>query len=256
MKKNKKIIFIIWGLFISVSVIGLLIILLLALQPKQSPQSFNQPVEDKPIQSSSQQEQETYNNIINKIGKEVDELTKPRQKINYRKDGKTIFYIETFDSQTGKKIKEDTYKADGKTLDYIWIFSPQTGEKIKSENYSADGKSINYIEEFNPTTGNIIKTISYKPDNYIKEYNSQSKLTKKTIYFDDGKTINYIEEYDPQTDLKIQNTVYNKEGKIVKIIKNKPSKDYVVEEFNPTTGNKNQETYYKSDGTLEKVRYF
>ncbi|WEX19641.1 MAG: hypothetical protein QS2022_3910 [Candidatus Phytoplasma asteris] len=61
------------------------------------------------------------------------------QKIHYQKDGKTIFYIETFDYQTGKKIKEVTYEDDGETLDCIETFDSQTGEQIDKINYNPDG---------------------------------------------------------------------------------------------------------------------
>nr|ATL14546.1 hypothetical protein [Rice orange leaf phytoplasma] len=169
MTKNKKIILIIWGLFISLSVIGLLILLLLSLESKQSQQSFNQPVEAKPIQSSSQQEQETYNAILNKIDKEVDKLTKPAnriEKINYP-DG-TLHFINEYDSKTGKMVKQKSYRTSG-TLECINEYDSQKGFKFKSTNYYSDGKQISLIREFDSKTGHNFKTTYYNPDGTVKE---------------------------------------------------------------------------------------
>ncbi|GAK74169.1 DUF2963 domain-containing protein ['Chrysanthemum coronarium' phytoplasma] len=165
-KSNNKI-FIIWGLFISVSVVGLLILLLLFLQPKQSQQSFNQPVEAKPIQSFSQQEQETYNAILKKIDREVDKLS-IEEKIVYSPDGK-IKHIKILDSTTKKEIKRIIYHDDGKTIFYIETFDSQTGKKIKEDTYKDGGKILNYIVEFNPTTGEKIKITYYNQDGTVKE---------------------------------------------------------------------------------------
>ncbi|GAK74153.1 MULTISPECIES: DUF2963 domain-containing protein [16SrI (Aster yellows group)] len=138
MKKNKKFIFIVWGLFISVSVIGLLILLLLFLQPKQSQQSFNQPVEAKPIQSFSQQEQETYNAILNKIDKEVDKLTlKYPHKIYYQDDGKKITNIHEFNQNTGIMNKSTHFYEDGKTIKEINEYNDS--KLLKSTYYNPDG---------------------------------------------------------------------------------------------------------------------
>jgi hypothetical protein len=166
MKKNKKIIFIIWGFFFSIAVIGLLIILLLSLQPKQSHQSFNQPVEAKPIQSSAQQEQETYNAILKKIESEVDKLS-IEEEIVYYSDGKTIDYIKILDSKTKKEIKRISYHDDGKTITSLKEFNPE-GKLTKLTFYLLDGKTISSINEIN-SAGKIIKTTYYNPDGTVKE---------------------------------------------------------------------------------------
>nr|WP_015060414.1 DUF2963 domain-containing protein [Periwinkle leaf yellowing phytoplasma]AEA36717.1 hypothetical protein [Periwinkle leaf yellowing phytoplasma] len=178
MKKNKKFIFIIWGLFISVSVVGLLILLLLFLQPKQSQQSFNQPVEAKPIQSFSQQEQATYNAILKKIESEVDELTNIKE-IVYCPDGITIKHIKILDSKTKKEIKRIVYHDDGKTINWIKEFDPQTSLLIKNTVHDKQGKIKNIVkynslreyvfEEYNPQTGIKIGEIYYNPDGAVKE---------------------------------------------------------------------------------------
>ncbi len=176
--KNKKIILIIWGFVISFVMIVLLTLLLLSLQPKQSQQSFNQPVDVKPIQSSSQQEQETYNAILNKIDKEVNELTNIKE-IVYSPDGKTIKHIKILDSETKKEIKRIVYHDDGKTINWIKEFDPQTSLLIKNIIHDKQGKIKNIVkynslreyvfEEYNPQTGIKIGETYYNSDGTVKE---------------------------------------------------------------------------------------
>ncbi|MGL9687730.1 MAG: DUF2963 domain-containing protein, partial [Candidatus Phytoplasma sp. TWB_XP] len=87
------------------------------------------------------------------------------QKINYLEDGKTILYIETFDYQTDKKIKEEAYKPDGKTIKYITEYNPE-GKLIKRTYYYEDGKKY-LIADFR---NGILKTQTYyNPDGTVKE---------------------------------------------------------------------------------------
>ncbi|MGL9687663.1 MAG: DUF2963 domain-containing protein, partial [Candidatus Phytoplasma sp. TWB_XP] len=90
------------------------------------------------------------------------------QKINYLEDGKTILYIETFDYQTDKKIKEEAYRPDGKTIAHIDEFNPE-GKPIKTTYFQADGKTISSIDEYNPEGIKIIKKTYYNPDGTVKE---------------------------------------------------------------------------------------
>nr|WP_015060839.1 DUF2963 domain-containing protein [Periwinkle little leaf phytoplasma]AFA53692.1 copy number control protein [Periwinkle little leaf phytoplasma] len=166
--KSKNKIFIIWGLFITGFILVFLIILLLSLKPKQSQQSFNQPLEVKPIQSSQQQEQETYNAILKKIDKEVDKLTlQYPPKTIYQKDGITPKSYEIYDSK-GKLLKDTYYKSDGKTIYYIAEHDKNTNIMIKATYYKSDGKTIDYINEYTPT-GIQIRTTYYHPDGTVKE---------------------------------------------------------------------------------------
>ncbi|GLH61012.1 DUF2963 domain-containing protein [Paulownia witches'-broom phytoplasma] len=163
--KNKKIIFIIWGLFISVSVIGLLIILLLALQPEQASKSTPKQIQI-PQQPNSQQEEETYNDILNKINKEVDKLTN-EEEIVYHPGSKTINYIKVYDSKTKKEIKRIYYKLDGgKTLKLICEITLE-GDITKATYYQEDEKTIKWIKDFKPEV-------------------NQGQIT---YYAEDGKTI-------------------------------------------------------------------
>jgi hypothetical protein len=143
-KDSKKIniIFIIWGLSISSAVIFLLIILLLAINERINPSS----IIETQLWSIPQQETQTYNRIIPKINKKVDQLsTSP--KINYQQDCKTISNIEEYDPSTGTLIKQTHYNDDGIKIEYIMEFDPSTGKKIKKTEYHNDGtikKEKNY----------------------------------------------------------------------------------------------------------------
>ncbi|MBT1576989.1 hypothetical protein KEC49_02400, partial ['Elaeagnus angustifolia' witches'-broom phytoplasma] len=72
MKKNKsnkkKIFLILWGFFFVIALIVILYILLVSLQSE----TFR-------VETNPQQEQETYNNILNKIDKEIDKLTNQQE---------------------------------------------------------------------------------------------------------------------------------------------------------------------------------
>nr|WP_015060418.1 DUF2963 domain-containing protein [Periwinkle leaf yellowing phytoplasma]AEA36706.1 hypothetical protein [Periwinkle leaf yellowing phytoplasma] len=175
---KKKIILILWGFLFVIAVTVLLSMLLLSLQSKQSQQSFNQPVEAKPIQSSAQQEQETYNAILKKIESEVNELTNIKE-IVYHPDGKTIKHIKILDSTTKKEIKRIVYYDDGKTINWIKEYNPQTSLLIKNTVHDKQGKIKNIVkynslreyvfEEYNPQTGIKIGETYYNPDGTVKE---------------------------------------------------------------------------------------
>lgn len=168
MKKNKsnkkKIILIFLGFLFLIAVIVLLSILLLFLQSK----SFVKQEPVSKVETNNQQEQETYNAILNKIDKEVDKLTLlyPPKTI-YQKDGITPKSYEIYDSK-GKLLKDTYYKSDGKTIDHIAEHDKNTNIMIKSTYYKSDGKTIDYINEYTPT-GIIIKRTYYNPDGTVKE---------------------------------------------------------------------------------------
>ncbi|PEH36300.1 DUF2963 domain-containing protein [New Jersey aster yellows phytoplasma] len=84
-------------------------------------------------------------------------------------DGKTIYYIEEYDQQTGKLITRTIYRPDGKTIYYIEEYDQQTGKIIKETTFESDGKTIDYIEEYDHQTGKIINKIYYNPDGTIKK---------------------------------------------------------------------------------------
>ncbi|WP_373375618.1 DUF2963 domain-containing protein [Candidatus Phytoplasma solani] len=71
-------------------------------------------------------------------------------------------------NQNNQLIKETHFNPDGKTIWYINEYDPQTGHPIKQTEFKFDGETIDYIEEFNPETGKIIKDIFYNPDGSIR----------------------------------------------------------------------------------------
>nr|WP_015060109.1 DUF2963 domain-containing protein [Onion yellows phytoplasma]BAI39434.1 hypothetical protein [Onion yellows phytoplasma]BAI39440.1 hypothetical protein [Onion yellows phytoplasma] len=188
-KKLKNKIFIIWGLFITGVILVFLIILLLAMN-KPQPKTDNQNQPTLTSKTNPQQEQEIYNEILNKIKNEVDELTNIKE-IVYRPDDKTINYIKILDSQTKKEIKRIVYDgADDENITSIREFNPE-GKLIKETFYLLDGKTISSIREFNP----------------------EGKQIKKTFYLLDGKTISSIGEFNPEGK-QIKKTFYNPDGTV------------------------------------------
>ncbi|GLH61767.1 DUF2963 domain-containing protein [Hydrangea phyllody phytoplasma] len=127
MIKNKKNILIIWGLFFSITIIGLLSFI---------PLTFAAQISYHP------------NGTIDYIY-EYDPQTGNKTKYTeYNLDG-TIDYIYEYDPQTGNKIKYTEYDSDGKTFNYIYEYDPQTGNKTKETYYNSNG-TIASIDEYNP----------------------------------------------------------------------------------------------------------
>ncbi len=132
-------IFIIWGLLISLAVIGLLIILLLAIKPQ--------------TKTDTASEQQTYNIIFNKIQKEVDKLNQP-PKSNLKYPNKIInlsnglLEITEYNQDTGKKLKESTNKRIK-----VIVFD-------ENEKYSK-------IDEYDLKKG-LIRQTFYNPDGTVK----------------------------------------------------------------------------------------
>ncbi|WP_373403319.1 DUF2963 domain-containing protein [Candidatus Phytoplasma solani] len=80
----------------------------------------------------------------------VVELNQNNQLIketHYHPDGKTIWYINEYDLQTGNLIKITYFHLNSKTIDYIREYDPKTGKTIKDIFYNQDG-SISSIEEY------------------------------------------------------------------------------------------------------------
>ncbi|WP_373402542.1 DUF2963 domain-containing protein [Candidatus Phytoplasma solani] len=101
----------------------------------------------------------------------VVELNQNNQLIketHYHPDGKTIWYINEYDPQTGHPTKQTEFKSDGKTIDVIEEYDLQTGNLIKTTYFRLNSKTIDYIREYDPKTGKIIKDIFYNPDGSIR----------------------------------------------------------------------------------------
>nr|WP_012297493.1 DUF2963 domain-containing protein [Paulownia witches'-broom phytoplasma]ABR08384.1 hypothetical protein [Paulownia witches'-broom phytoplasma] len=194
MIKNKKIIFIIWGLFISVSVIGLLIILLLALQPEQASKSTPKQIQT-PQQPNSQQEDKTYNTILKKIEAEVDKLTKNLIENHYQSDGKTLDYI-IYNNKEGQKVQEIHYKSDGKTIDYITDYDTKTGNELLKTYYNPDG-TVKQAKKCNTKNEEIekqeLEKLEKKEQQLSKELSQEEidKLSQEEIDKLEQEEINY-----------------------------------------------------------------
>ncbi len=159
-KKSKNQIFIIWGLFISGVILVILIILLLAMKPQLKTDTQNQPTLTS--KTNSQQEQETYNRLMNKIEKEIDSLTQQQQTPLLKYPKKTTHYpngsileIAEFNQDTGKKIKETEYDKD-------------TGKIIKVVDFDENGK-WSIVHRYHKDTGKLTRETFYNPDGTIKE---------------------------------------------------------------------------------------
>nr|WP_015083762.1 DUF2963 domain-containing protein [Candidatus Phytoplasma tritici]AFW98270.1 cop number control protein [Candidatus Phytoplasma tritici] len=143
--KPKNKIFIIWGLFITGAILIFLIFLLLAINKSQSNvDNQNQP--NLNSKTNSQQEQETYNKLMNKIEKEINDLTSKSKVVSYHSDGITPSAQEIYD-QTGNKIKYIMLDSDGKSIQCIKEYNPQTGNKIKETYYNHDG-TVKKVKNF------------------------------------------------------------------------------------------------------------
>ncbi|WP_024563532.1 DUF2963 domain-containing protein [Candidatus Phytoplasma tritici] len=150
-KKLKNKIFIIWGLFISGVIFVITILFLLILKPTISNLKKQEPLSN--VKTKTQQEQENYNRIINKIEKEVDELTQqPEQtsslkyppKTTYYGDGKKIKCIDEYNQESGKLIKAIEYYENGNIL---LVEEYQKGFLSKATYFNLDGtikEIINY----------------------------------------------------------------------------------------------------------------
>nr|WP_256325998.1 DUF2963 domain-containing protein [Primula red phytoplasma]AIJ02302.1 hypothetical protein [Primula red phytoplasma] len=119
-------IFIIWGLFITGVILFLLIILLLAMnKPQPKVETPNQPTLTS--KTNLQQEEETYNAIMNSIQKEIGELTNIKEqnpslkyppKTIWNPDG-TINQITELNQDTGDYLKTTYYNQDGTVKEII-----------------------------------------------------------------------------------------------------------------------------------------
>ncbi|MGL9687939.1 MAG: DUF2963 domain-containing protein [Candidatus Phytoplasma sp. TWB_XP] len=128
--KNKKIILIIWGFFISFVMIVLLTLLLLKLQ--KSPENQKEPEVDNKQEPQKeelkQQEQQTYNSLLKKIETEVDKLTNDNKQQTTQEEDQQ--------PNTLKYPPDTTFQFDGGKI--VCEFNQDTGKIIKSTHYNSD----------------------------------------------------------------------------------------------------------------------
>lgn len=134
-----------------------------------------------------------------------------KEKIVYRKNGKSIDKVIEFDAQTGSKIKTTHFDYfDDKKIRSIDEFDKQTGKKIRTINYVL----YKSIDEYDLESGKKLRTINFNVKDEtkissIQEYDIETgKITTVSIYKRDGKTISIIKKIDPVTE-KVTNWVNN-----------------------------------------------
>ena len=200
-QKNKKMIFIIWGvIYFSLCYFSFYNKLLANNVPHTKNEDQKQPNLKSNI--DTEQEQQTYNRILNKIEKEVDKLTSQSEQTPSLKYPPKIYYDR--DGKTYKKIEE---------------YNQDTGEYNKVIFYLG-GKIITYIDEINHDTREYNKVICFnllngKKIHHIIKCKQDTMLSKKIInFYDDNQTIHYIEEYNKDKGELFKKTFYNPDGTV------------------------------------------
>lgn len=122
-------------------------------------------------------------------------------------------------SETKEKI---VYRKNGKSIDKVIEFDAKTGSKIKTTHYDYfDDKKIRSIDEFDKQSGKKIRTINYVLYKSIDEYDIESGKKLRTINYNvkDETKISSIQEYDLETGKIITVSIYKRDGKTLSIIK-------------------------------------
>jgi hypothetical protein len=138
-----------------------------------------------------------------------DLISETKEKIVYRKNGKSIEKIIEFDAETGSKVKTTHYDYfDDKKIRSIDEFDRKSGKKLRTVNYVL----YKSIDEYDPETGKKIRTINFNVKDEtkissIQEYDVETgKIVTVSIYKRDGKTLSIIKNIDPVTE-KVTNWV-------------------------------------------------
>ena len=121
--------------------------------------------------------------------------------------------------ETKEKI---IYRKNGKSVDKVIEFDTKTGSKIKTTNYDYfDDKKIRSIDEFDKISGKKIRTINYVLYKSIDEYDIKSGKKLRTINFNvkDETKISSIQDYDMETGKIVTITIYKRDGKTISMIK-------------------------------------
>lgn len=121
--------------------------------------------------------------------------------------------------ETKEKI---IYRKNGKSIDRVIEFDAQTGSKIKTTHYDYfNDKKIRSVDEFDRKTGKKLRTVNYVLYKSIDEYDINSGKKLRTINFSvkDETKISSIQEYDLETGKIVTISIYKRDGKTVSIIK-------------------------------------
>lgn len=121
--------------------------------------------------------------------------------------------------ETKEKI---IYRKNGKSIDKVIEFDAATGSKVKTTHFDYfNDKKIRSIDEYDKKTGKRIRTINYVLYKSIDEYDINTGKKIRTINFNvkDETKISSIQEYDLETGKIITISIYKRDGKTVSIIK-------------------------------------
>ena len=140
---------------------------------------------------------------------DMDLTSETKEKIIYRKNGKSIEKVIEFDTKTGSKVKTTHYDYfDDKKIRSVDEFDRKSGKKLRTINFVL----YKSIDEYDLQSGKKIRTINFNVKDEtkissIQEYDQETgKISSISIYKRDGKTVSIIKSIDPVTD-KVTNWV-------------------------------------------------
>lgn len=140
---------------------------------------------------------------------EMDLAPETKEKIVYRKNGKSVDKVIEFDAKTGSKVKTTHFDYfDDKKIRSVDEFDKKSGKKLRTINYVL----YKSIDEYDLQSGKKVRTINFNVKDEtkissIQEYDLETgKITTISIYKRDGKTVSIIKKIDPVTD-KVTNWV-------------------------------------------------
>lgn len=147
-------------------------------------------------------------------------------------------------NQTREKV---FYRRNGKTVDKVVEFDIKTGSKLRTTHYDYfDDKKIRSVDEYDKQTGKKTRTTNYVLYKSIDEYDPKTEKKIRTINFNvkDESKISSIQEYDINTGKIIKVSIYKRDGRSVSIIKNvDPVTNEITNTFNKTIENSSSDNF-------------
>ena len=166
-----------------------------------------------------------------------------------------LLFPDTKD-QTREKV---FYRRNGKTVDKVVEFDVKTGSKLRITHYDYfDDKKIRSVDEYDKQTGRKLRTINYVLYKSIDEYDQKTGKKIRTINFNvkDEAKISSIQEYDINTGKIVKVSIYKRDGRSVSIIKNiDPVTNEVKNTFNKTIEN-NPSNNFKYTRSYDNYKSF